>query len=174
MPSATDSADPSTPTGSATDVARAFYDAFSRHDAEVMVRLYHPQATFHDAVFGTLTAAQTAAMWRMLLGSSADMSVSSVLLGLEGRTKGIQTARVRWDAHYKFSSTGRPVHNVVYARLTVQDGLIVRHTDRFNFWVWSQQAPGLLLGWTPMLHRRVSETALAGLKASQQSAADSG
>ncbi|MGY2896067.1 nuclear transport factor 2 family protein [Deinococcus sp. UYEF24] len=153
---------------SAADVARAFYDAFSRHDAEGMVRLYHPQATFHDAVFGTLTAAQTTAMWRMLLGRSADMTVSSVLLGTEG-----QTARVRWDAHYKFSSTGRPVHNVVYARLTVQDGLIIRHTDRFNFWVWSRQAlglPGLLLGWTPMLHRRISETALAGLKASQQNA----
>lgn len=166
-----------TPTASAADVARAFYDAFSRHDAEGMVRLYHPQATFHDAVFGTLTAAQTAAMWRMLLGRSADMSVSSVLLGTEGQTSDTQTARVRWDAHYQFSSTGRPVHNVVYARLTVQDGLIVRHTDRFNFWVWSRQAlglPGLLLGWTPVLHRRVSETALAGLRASQQSATDSG
>ncbi|WP_407569469.1 nuclear transport factor 2 family protein [Deinococcus altitudinis] len=160
------------PAASAADVARAFYDAFSRHDAEGMVRLYHPQATFHDAVFGTLTAAQTAAMWRMLLGRSADMTVSAVLLGLEG-----QTARVRWDAHYKFSSTGRPVHNVVYARLTVQDGLIIRHTDRFNFWVWSRQAlglPGLLLGWTSMLHRRISETALAGLKASQQKAPDLG
>ena len=155
------------PSASAADVARAFYDAFSRHDAEGMVRLYHPQATFHDAVFGTLTAAQTAAMWRMLLGRAADMSVSSVLLGTEG-----QTARVRWDAHYKFSSTGRPVHNVVYARLTVQDGLIIRHIDRFNFWVWSRQAlglPGLLLGWTPMMHRRVSRAALAGLRASQKS-----
>jgi ketosteroid isomerase-like protein len=151
------------PSASAADVARAFYAAFSQHDAEGMVRLYHPQATFHDPVFGLLTAAQTAAMWRMLLGRAADMSVSSVLLGLDG-----QTARVRWDAHYRFSQTGRTVHNVVYARLTVQDGSIVRHTDRFNFWVWARQAlglPGLLLGWTPALRRRVSESALAGLRA---------
>ena len=147
---------------SAADVARAFYTAFAERDAEAMVRLYHPQATFHDPVFGTLDAAQTAAMWRLLLSRATDIQISSVLLGVEG-----QTARVRWEARYPFSQTGRRVHNVVYARLNVQDGLIIRHTDRFNFWVWARQAlgvPGLLLGWTPMLHRRVSESALAGLK----------
>jgi ketosteroid isomerase-like protein len=152
-------------TASPADVARAFYTAFSERDAEAMARLYHPQATFQDPVFGTLDAVRTAAMWRMLLGRAQDIQVSSVLLGVDG-----QTARVRWEARYAFSQTGRRVHNVVHARLNVQDGLIIRHTDRFNFWVWARQAlglPGLLLGWTPMLHRRVSRSALAGLKAAE-------
>lgn len=148
-----------------TEVARDFYSAFARRDAERMASLYHPEATFHDPVFGTLNAAQTGDMWRMLLGRSPDITVSSVLLGTEG-----QTARVRWDAHYPFSQTGRRVHNMVFARLTVEHGLIVRHTDRFDFWVWARQAlglPGLLLGWTPALHRRISQTAQAGLEAFQ-------
>lgn len=160
--------DPSSSAGTGTDsppseVARAFYSAFAQRDAERMASLYHPEATFHDAVFGTLNAAEAGDMWRMLLGRTPDMTVSSVLLGTEG-----QTAQVRWDAHYPFSQTGRRVHNVVHARLTVEHGLIIRHTDRFNFWVWSRQAlglPGLLLGWTPALHRKISQTALAGLKA---------
>jgi len=146
-----------------SEVARAFYSAFAERDAERMASLYHPEATFHDPVFGTLNAAEAGDMWRMLLGRSPDMTVSSVLLGTEG-----QTAQVRWDAYYPFSRTGRRVHNVVHARLTTENGLIVRHTDRFNFWVWARQAlglPGLLLGWTPALHGKISKTALAGLQA---------
>ncbi len=49
--------------------------------------------------------------------------------------------------------------------------------NHFNFRVWSRQAlglPGLLPGWTPTLRRRVSETALSGLRAFHSSAAISG
>jgi hypothetical protein len=40
--------------------------------------------------------------------------------------------------------------------------LIVEHVDRFNFWRWSRQAlglPGLVLGWTPVLRKKVGTTA---------------
>ena len=54
----------------------------------------------------------------------------------------------------------------------IQDGLagrilIATHHDRFNFWAWARQAlgtPGLLLGWSPSLKRKVRSTAAGNLK----------
>jgi hypothetical protein len=51
--------------------------------------------------------------------------------------------------------------------MQMQDGLILRHVDSFDVWAWSRQAlglPGALLGWTPMMHRKISASALAGLE----------
>ena len=41
------------------------------------------------------------------------------------------------------------------------------HRDRFSFWRWSRQAlglPGVLLGWSPSLKRKVRSTAAGNLK----------
>ena len=38
-----------------------------------------------------------------------------------------------WEADYTFSATKRKVHNVVDARFELRDGLIVKHTDVFDF-----------------------------------------
>ncbi|MGH6638900.1 MAG: hypothetical protein ACREBY_09910, partial [Polaromonas sp.] len=46
-------------------------------------------------------------------------------------------------------------------------GLISRHRDRFDFWAWSRQAlgtPGVLLGWTPFLRRKVRAQAAENLQ----------
>ena len=68
-----------------------------------------------------------------------------------------------WDAHYRFSATGRMVLNRIDAVFTFNpQGLIVTHRDRFDFWAWSRQAlgvPGLLLGWTPFLRNKVKQQA---------------
>ena len=53
------------------------------------------------------------------------------------------------------------MHNAIDATFEFRDGLIVRHVDRFDFWRWSRQALGpigLLLGWTPILRRKVRRT----------------
>jgi hypothetical protein len=77
------------------------------------------------------------------------------------------TGSAHWDAHYRFSATGRLVDNSIDARFTfTPDGLIATHRDSFPFWTWSRQAlgtPGLLLGWTPMLRNKVRATAAANL-----------
>ena len=73
-----------------------------------------------------------------------------------------------WEPTYLFSATGRVVHNITDAEFEFDDaGLITRHTDRFDFWRWARQAlgaPGLLLGWTPLLRARVRTQAAANLK----------
>jgi hypothetical protein len=52
-----------------------------------------------------------------------------------------------------------------------QDGKIVAHTDVFDFWRWSRQAlgaPGLFLGWTSFLQRKVQGQAAKGLSEYEQ------
>ena len=78
-----------------------------------------------------------------------------------------RSGSAHWDAHYRFSATGRIVDNSIDARFTfTPDGLIATHRDSFPFWTWSRQAlgaPGLLLGWTPALRKKVRATAAANL-----------
>ena len=143
------------------EVADTFYDAFARRDAETMAGLYADRATFDDPVFGHLEGGQVRAMWRMLLGRSADLTASHEVLEADH-----ERVRVAWQADYTFGSTGRKVHNEIEARMLVLNGLIVEHKDAFSFWTWSRQAlgpAGLVAGWTPLLRSKVRSQALAGL-----------
>lgn len=73
-----------------------------------------------------------------------------------------------WDAHYRFSSTGRIVDNRIDARFSFNpQGQIASHRDRFDFWSWSRQAlgaPGDLPGWTPQLRSKVRGQADTNLR----------
>jgi hypothetical protein len=66
-----------------------------------------------------------------------------------------------------FSQTGRPVLNDVRATFRfAEGGLIADHADAFSFHRWSRQAlgaPGLLLGWTPLLKATVRRKAAESL-----------
>lgn len=138
-----------------------FYAAFGRQDGAEMATAYHDDATFSDPVFPDLDADGVRAMWTMLTSQAADLRVEA-----SGIAVNDETGQARWDAWYTFSKTGRKVHNVIDARFEFRDGLIVRHVDSFSFWRWSRQAlgvPGLLLGWTPFLQKKVQQTAAAGL-----------
>jgi hypothetical protein len=97
----------------------------------------------------------------MLVGRATDLEVGCD----EARADG-ERGSARWHARYTFTQTGRPVLNRISAEFWFRDGLIVRHRDSFSFWRWARQAlgpVGLLLGWTPLLRRRVQATARQGL-----------
>jgi hypothetical protein len=137
-----------------------FYEGFAAGDADAMESCYHPEVHFSDPVFPDLNGPQVMKMWRTLLGRSDDLAVT---LGAHEAIPGrgpdsAATGKAHWTAVYTFSSTGRSVTNEVDAGFRFSDGLIIDHVDDFNFWRWSRQAlglPGLLLGWTPMLRRKV-------------------
>lgn len=134
-----------------------FYSAFARRDGEAMAACYHPDVRFSDPVFPELRGAKAGGMWRMLTERGADLRVEHSAV-----TADDTTGSAHWEAWYTFSTTGRPVHNVIDARFTFRDGLIVEHVDTFDFWRWSRQAlgvAGLLLGWTPLLRNKVRGTA---------------
>ena len=129
-----------------------FYAAFARRDWEQMAACYHPDVHFSDEVFD-LHGADVAAMWRMLCTSGKALHVKFSAVAADDRE-----GRAHWDARYRFPATNRPVVNRIDARFGFRDGLIVRHVDRFDFWLWSRQALGArgwLLGWTPFLRNKV-------------------
>ena len=138
-------------------LVRDLYSALGRKDGDAMAACYGPNATFEDPAFGKLEGAKVGGMWRMLTARATDLSVR-----LEYVQADDNAASARWVAEYTFTATGRRVRNVGLANFALRDGGIQSHVDSFPFWRWSRQAlgaPGLLLGWTPMLRSKVRRNA---------------
>ncbi len=145
-----------------TEVAKVFYEAFKRKDAQTMGECYSDDVLFSDPVFPNLKGEEARKMWRMLCARSTDIKIDyQILLG-----RG-QVVQVAWTARYTFSQTRRPVVNQVVAELTVEGDKIVSHRDRFSFWTWSRRALGPVgwgLGWTPILKAKVRAQARRSLE----------
>jgi hypothetical protein len=141
-----------------------FYTAFARLDADTMQACYAPQATFDDEAFSLRGPREIGGMWHMLCDATKAKGLADWKLVFSQVTNN----SAHWDANYRFSSTGRLVLNRIDASFEFDaQGLITRHTDRFDFWTWSRQAlgmPGLLLGWSPFLRNKVRATAADNLK----------
>ena len=145
------------------DSVARFYAAFARLDGAAMQACYAADARFDDEAFGLQGRDQIGGMWRMLC--DATRAKGADVWRLEASA--ITDRSAHCEAHYRFSTTGRLVHNIIEAEFEIgPDGLIRRHRDRFDFWRWSRQAlgaPGLLLGWTAFLRRKVRNQAAVNL-----------
>ena len=149
-----------------TNTVQKLYEAFARLDADTMRACYAEDAVFDDPVFSLRGRDAIGAMWGMLAHAVKTKGRDVWKLEFSGISADGNRARARWEASYRFSATGRMVHNVIDAEFELRDGLIQRHTDHFDFWRWSRQAlgpTGLLLGWTPLLKNKVRQQAAANL-----------
>jgi hypothetical protein len=146
-------------------VIESFYEAFARLDGAAMEEAYAETATFRDPAFTLDGKKRIGGMWRMLTDITREKGKDVWRLEASDFTD----RSAHWEAHYRFSATGRMVHNIIEARFTFDEhGKIATHVDTFDFWRWSRQAlgtPGLLLGWTPMLRNKVQATAARNLDA---------
>ncbi|MBV4492785.1 nuclear transport factor 2 family protein [Pseudomonas oryzicola] len=143
-----------------------FYQAFQRLDAEAMIACYSDDIVFSDPVFGTLRGKDAGDMWRMLTSRAKDFTLTFDNVSADERV-----GHAHWVATYLFSQTGRTVVNDIQARFVIRDGLICQHDDSFDLWRWARQAlgaPGLLLGWSPLVQNKVRQQAFKGLRAYQQ------
>ena len=140
-----------------------FYAAFARLDGDAMQALYAEHARFDDEAFSLSGRAEIGGMWRMLTETTKAKARDAWKLEVSG----ITDSSAHWEAHYRFTATGRNVHNIIEAKFAFDGtGLINRHVDSFDFWRWSRQAlgtPGLLLGWSPLLRSKVRAQAAANL-----------
>jgi hypothetical protein len=139
------------------------YAAFARLDGAAMAACYAEDARFDDEAFSLTGRREIGGMWTMLC--EVTKAKGRDVWKLEASA--ITGTSAHWEAHYRFSATGRMVHNIIEAEFEFDAaGLIKRHRDRFDFWRWSRQAlgtPGVLLGWTPFLRNKVRAQAAAGL-----------
>jgi ketosteroid isomerase-like protein len=144
-----------------------FYTAFQKGDYSTMQSCYADSAVFNDPAFVNLAAPEVRAMWKMLLlsgGAGFSLEFSNIqATDTEGGAE--------WTARYVFSQTGRKVVNHIKASFVFENGKIIKHTDQFSFYRWSRQAlglPGLLLGHTGFLKRKVQTLARKRLDAFMQ------
>ena len=141
---------------------RRLYDGLNRHDGEAMASCYAADASFKDPAFPDLHGSQPGDMWRMLTERATDLKCELVDAKADA-----EAGSATWIATYSFGDTGRKVVNRVRSAMRFDDaGLIVEQQDDFPFWTWSRQAlgaPGLLLGWTPFLRKKVQANAAAQL-----------
>ena len=142
-----------------------FYTAFARQDPGPMRAAYTGDAHFTDGAFPDLHGKSVGDMWTMLCQQAKDFRLEFRDVKADDRS-----GSAHWEAWYRFGGK-RPVHNVIEAAFTFENGRIKRHVDTFDFYRWSKQAlgpAGLLLGWTPFLQKAVQGRANASLVAWQK------
>jgi ketosteroid isomerase-like protein len=143
-----------------------FYRAFAQRDGATMAKCYHVDARFSDPGFPNLKGDEIGAMWRMLTSRAKEFSLSHSQVSADEH-KG----SAFWEANYLFSGTGRKVNNKIRASFVFKDGLILEHSDLFDFWRWARQAigpAGMLLGWSGAFRRKVQAKARENLAAFMQ------
>ena len=134
-----------------------FYTSFKHGDFLAMQECYHSDIEFSDPVFPYLQNNEAKAMWHMLVESGVD---SGLQISFDDIQVFKDSGECTWEAQYRFSLSGRNVHNVIRAKFWFRGGLIVKHQDNFDFWKWSRMAfgvKGLILGWTPFFKKKVQE-----------------
>lgn len=137
------------------NVIESFYKAFNDLDAEVMAECYHKDIVFEDPAFGVLKGERAKNMWRMLCESQKGKNFKIKATNITCNEK---TGSAHWEAFYKFSKTGRKIHNKIDAEFIIKDGKIIKHTDYFNLHNWAKQAlgfKGYLIGGTSFFRRKL-------------------
>lgn len=145
-----------------------FYAAFATLDGDAMQACYASDAHFEDPVFTLQGGEQVGGMWRMLCDTTRAKGRDAWKIEASAISADASSGRAHWEAHYRFSATGRLVHNIIDAQFSFKDGLIATHRDTFRFWRWARQAlgpAGLLLGWSPLLRNKVRSMAASNLAA---------
>jgi hypothetical protein len=148
---------------STEELIHRFYTCFDKRDWRGMLDCYQEKITFYDPVFENLTNEQVKAMWEMLLTQAKDLQMK--VSNIESEDEGY--GYCQWEATYTFSATGRKVVNKGKAYFKLSEGKISEHQDDFSLWKWSSQAlgmPGILLGWTPVLQKKIRKKAKKSLE----------
>ena len=140
-----------------------FYTAFANSNEDEMASCYHKEVIFEDPAFGKLNQKEVISMWKMLL----ERSKGNLRIEFSDVVTNEISGSAIWIATYIFSQTNRKVVNIIDAKFEFKDGLILKHTDHFNFYKWTKQALGLkgyLLGWTHFMQRKVRQNAQKSLQ----------
>lgn len=136
-----------------------FYTSFAKADADEMINCYDSIITFTDPAFGTLNSNDVKNMWRMLI----ERSKGNLKIKFDNIEANDKTGSANWTAIYFYGDTQRKIINKISAKFEFGNGKIIKHTDHFNLWKWTQQAfgwKGYLFGWTSFMKKKIqSQTA---------------
>ena len=121
------------------ELLQRLFTSLNQHDHQTMADCYHADATFRDIAFDLRGSKLIHAMWHMI--SKTDIRASFDLIEVDDRV-----GHVNLIDDYTFSSTGRPVHNVIDSHFRLRDGLIIEHQDSCDARIWAAMALGGVSG----------------------------
>lgn len=139
------------------ELIEKFYSSFKNLDPETMVSCYHDEIEFEDPAFGKLKGERAKNMWRMLCHSQKGREF---IVNYSEIKSNDRSGTAHWEAHYKFSATGRKVHNKIDAKFEFKDGKIIKHVDSFNLHKWAGMALGFkgkIIGGTRFFKKKLNE-----------------
>src|SRR5207237_7291117 len=91
------------------------YTAFARLDAPAMADCYAEAVSFQDEVFTLSGRREVMGMWTMLCQAVQAKGRDDWRLEWSGAKADGDTGVAHWEAWYRFSATGRLVHNRIDA-----------------------------------------------------------
>src|SRR5918993_3390060 len=111
---------PAVPHSNSELLAR-FYRAFAALDAATMTSCYASDAEFSDEVFTLHGRERIGAMWSMLCQATRDKGRDAWSLVASDIHADGTRGRAHWEARYRFSATGRTVHNRIDGAFEFRD-----------------------------------------------------
>lgn len=120
---------------SALNTAETFYKSLVKKDIAGIRSVLSPNVEFSDPAYPHLKGKDAESMWH-LITESDPLTIEYKIYKVEGNV-----VYGGWVADYEL--LGRPIHNEIRSKITVEDGKIAYHKDSFDFDRWSEQAlPG--------------------------------
>ena len=117
------------------DLLHRLFTGLSHHDHGEMASCYHQDAAFRDIAFDLIGKKQIHAMWHMI--SETDIRPTFHVVRAD-EERGV----VKLVDDYTFTSTGKPVHNIIVSNFRFQGGRIIDHQDVCDARAWASMALG--------------------------------
>jgi hypothetical protein len=142
------------------NIIHQFFQSLENRDYKKLQSCYAENAVYNNQVMGLLDIDSTKAMWQLLCTCIPDLKTSySNIQELDE-----EYATCLWEE--KYTDNGKLILKKNKAYFRIQDGLIIEHTDGFNFYDWCKQNYGLvgyLFGWSTFMQKRIQKKARKGL-----------
>jgi limonene-1,2-epoxide hydrolase len=138
------------------EIVKEFYKALDSGDYRTVNEFYHKNAHYKDEIFD-FKGLEIHALW--YTATLPDMELSAELESIREEEDAIYT---EWVMSYTLDIIKRRIRLKEKGKFTFQEGKIIEHTDKYDFWTWCIQAFGIIgraLGWSNWLQNRVRSQA---------------
>ena len=113
------------------------FSALSRGDFRSAADCYRDDSEYRDIAFNLKGQRDIAAMWHFVCSKRVDVIFRDIRADE-------RSGSAHWEARYRYSKTGRPVHNRIESTFTFRDDKILVHHDHSSRWRWARQALGFM------------------------------
>ena len=137
-----------------------FFKALENRDYKTMQNCYEKSAVYNNQVMGLLDFGSTKAMWQQMCTSLTNLETSYTTI----QELDEEYATCLWEEQY--INNGKLISKKNKAYFRFENGLIIEHTDGFNFYDWCKQTKGVvgwLFGWSTFMQKRIQKKARTSL-----------